>query len=86
MKRNFKVSSQTSVRAISPGLSCATFEKWLRRGSKIFSAKKTTGRYHDAGRTVNVISGKAENIEFAAREPFLSGYAIKISMFAEPAV
>jgi hypothetical protein len=25
--------------------------------------------------TVNVITGKAENIEFAAREPFFSGYA-----------
>jgi len=25
-----------------------TFEKWLRRASKIFSAKKTTRRNHDA--------------------------------------
>jgi hypothetical protein len=37
-------------------------EKWLRRVSKIFSAKKTTERDHDAGRIVNIISGKAENI------------------------
>jgi len=39
-----------------------TFEKWLRRGSKIFSAKKTTSHNHDRLHTVDVISGKAENI------------------------
>jgi hypothetical protein len=41
---------------------CRTAEKWLRRVSKIFSAKKTSRRHHDSGHTVNVISGKAENI------------------------
>jgi len=39
-----------------------TFEKWLPRGSKIFSAKKTTGRNQDILQTVNIPSGKAENI------------------------
>jgi hypothetical protein len=39
-----------------------TFEKWLRRASKIFSAKRTTRRNHGGFQTVNVISGKAENI------------------------
>jgi hypothetical protein len=39
-----------------------TFEKWLRRGSKIFSAKKMTRQHHDSGQTVNVLSGKAENL------------------------
>jgi hypothetical protein len=52
-----------------------TFEKWLRRASKIFSAKKTAGRNHDIRQAVNVISGRAENIRFAAREPFFSGHA-----------
>jgi hypothetical protein len=45
------------------------------RVSKIFSAKRTTGRHHDSEQAVDVLSGKAENIEFAAREPFFSGYA-----------
>jgi hypothetical protein len=39
-----------------------TAEKWLRRVSKIFSAKKTTSRYHDILQAEYVISGKAENI------------------------
>jgi hypothetical protein len=39
-----------------------TPEKWLRRGSKIFSAKRTASRNHDRLQTVNVISGNAENI------------------------
>jgi hypothetical protein len=39
-----------------------TPEKWLRRGSKIFSAKKTTRRNHDILQTINVISGKAETL------------------------
>jgi hypothetical protein len=38
------------------------YEKWLRRVSKIFSAKKTTRGDHDSGQAINVISGKAENI------------------------
>jgi hypothetical protein len=37
-------------------------EKWLRRGSKIFSAKRITSRNHDILQNINVIAGKAENI------------------------
>jgi hypothetical protein len=39
-----------------------TAGKWLRRDSKIFSAKKTTRDDHDSWQTINVLSGKAENI------------------------
>jgi hypothetical protein len=39
-----------------------TLEKWLRRGSKIFSAKKKTGCNHDILQAVNIFSGKAENL------------------------
>jgi hypothetical protein len=39
-----------------------TLEKRLRYGSKIFSAKMTTICNHDTIQSVNVISGKAENI------------------------
>jgi len=52
-----------------------TFEKWLRRVSQIFSAKRTSGCNHDLWSAVNVISGKAENLWIAACEPFFSGYA-----------
>jgi hypothetical protein len=39
-----------------------TFEKWLRRVSKIFSAKKMIRCNHDILKTVSILSGKAENI------------------------
>jgi len=39
-----------------------TSEKWLRRGSKIFSAKRTASRNHDRLQIANVISGNAENL------------------------
>jgi hypothetical protein len=42
--------------SISPGgfSYSETFEKWLRRGSKIFSAKRTYRYNHDTLHTVNV--------------------------------
>jgi len=39
-----------------------TAEKWLRRDLKFFSAKKTTRGDHDFWQTINVLSGKTENI------------------------
>jgi len=45
-----------------PAIWMETFEKWLRRVSKIFSAKRTTRRHRDSGQAENVLSGKAENI------------------------
>jgi hypothetical protein len=51
---------------LAAGLSCfngfETFEKWLRRVSKIFPAKKMLGPNDDILKAGSVTTGKAENI------------------------
>ena len=57
-----------------------TFEKWLRRNSKIFFASRWCAYNYEWLLDVKLNHGPAKNIWFAACEPFFCGYA-KLSQY-----